>query len=125
MRNTMFVRLMSSMVIAALLNLGFVQSAIAAGIDTATVARLEGRTEALTRINAQLGRADVRDALIGLGVDPAQATARVGSLTDAEVALLDRELDQLPAAGDAGWILLVVLLGVLVWLFATGKLKLN
>jgi len=125
MRNTMFARLMSSMVIVALLNLGFVQSALAAGIDTATVARLEGRTEALTRINAQLGRDDVRDALIGLGVDPAQATARVGALTDAEVALLDRELDQLPAAGDAGWILLVVLLGVLVWLFATGKLKLN
>jgi hypothetical protein len=125
MRNTMFVRLMSSMVIIALLNLGFVQSAIAAGIDTATVARLEDRTEALTRINTQLGRADVRDALIGLGVDPVQATQRVGALTDSEVALLDRELAQLPAAGDAGWILLVVLLGVLVWLFATGKLKLN
>jgi hypothetical protein len=125
MRNTMFVRLMSSMVIIALLNLGFVQSAIAAGIDTATVARLEDRTEALTRINTQLGRADVRDALIGLGVDPVLATQRVGALTDSEVALLDRELAQLPAAGDAGWILLVVLLGVLVWLFATGKLKLN
>jgi hypothetical protein len=125
MRNTMFVRLMSSMVIVALLNLGFVQSAVAAGIDTATVAALEDRSEALTRINAQLSRADVRDALIGLGVDPAQATARVGALTDAEVALLDRDLAQLPAAGDAGWILLVILLGVLVWMFATGKIKLN
>jgi len=125
MRNTMFVRLMSSMVIVALLNLGFVQSAIAAGIDTATVARLEDRTEALARIDAQLSRADVRDALIGLGVDPAQAMIRVGALTDAEVTLLDRELAQLPAAGDAGWILLVVLLGLLVWMFATGKLKLN
>jgi hypothetical protein len=121
----MFVRLMSAMVIVAVLNLGFVQSAVAAGIDTATVAALEDRSEALTRINAQLSRADVRDALIGLGVDPAQATARVGALTDAEVALLDHELAQLPAAGDAGWILLVILLGVLVWMFATGKLKLN
>jgi len=82
MRNTMFVRLMSSMVIVALLNLGFVQSAIAAGIDTATVARLEDRTEALARIDAQLSRADVRDALIGLGVDPAQAKFRVGALTE-------------------------------------------
>lgn len=125
MRNTMFVRLMSSMVIVALLNLGFVQSAIAAGIDTATVARLEDRTEALARINTQLSRADVREALVGLGVDPVQATARVGALTDSEVALLDRELAQLPAAGDAGWILLVVLLAVLVWMFATGKIKLN
>jgi hypothetical protein len=125
MRNTMFVRLMSSMVIVALLNLGFVQSALAAGIDTATVVSLEDRTEAIARIDAQLSRADVREALIGLGVDPAQAKVRVGALTDTEVTLLDRELAQLPAAGDAGWILLVVLLGVLVWLFATGKLKLN
>jgi hypothetical protein len=125
MRNTMFVRLMSSMVIVALLNLGFVQSAIAAGIDTATVVGLEDRTEALSRINAQLSRADVREALIDLGVDPTQATARVGALTDAEVALLDRQLAQLPAAGDGGWILLVIVLAVLIWMFATGKLKLN
>jgi hypothetical protein len=125
MRNMLFARLMSSMIIVALLNLGFVQSAFAAGIDTATLARGEDRTEALTRIHAQLGRADVRDAMIGLGVDPAQATTRVAALTDAEVVLLDRELAQLPAGGDGGWILLVIVLGVLIWLFATGKLKLN
>ena len=34
-------------------------------------------------------------------------------------------LANLPAAGDGGWILLVILLTVLVVLFATGKLKLN
>ena len=125
MRNLLFARLMSSMIIVALLNLGFVQSATAAGIDTATAARSEERTDALARIHAQLGRADVRDAMVGLGVDPAQATTRVAALTDAEVVLLDRELAQLPAGGDGGWILLVVVLGILVWLFATGKLKLN
>ncbi len=125
MRNLLFARLMSSMIIVALLNLGLVQSAAAAGIDTATVVRSEERTEALTRIQAQLGRADVRDAMIGLGVDPSQATTRVAALTDAEVVLLDRELAQLPAGGDGGWILLVIVLCVLIWLFASGKLKLN
>ncbi len=125
MRHLLFARLISSIVIVALLNLGFVQSATAAGIDTATAARSEERTDALARIHAQLSRADVRDAMIGLGVNPAQATSRVAALTDAEVALLDRELAQLPAGGDGGWILLVVVLGILVWLFATGKLKLN
>lgn len=125
MRNLLFARLMSSVIIAALLNLGFVHSAVAAGIDTASVIPGEERADALTRIHAQLGRAEVRDAMIGLGVDPAQATTRVAALTDAEVALLDRELAQLPAGGDGGWILLVIVLGVLIWLFATGKLKLN
>jgi hypothetical protein len=102
MRNPLFARLMSSVIIVALLNLGFAQSAIAAGIDTATVVRSEERTEALTRIHAQLGRAEVRDAMIGLGVDPTQATARVAALTDAEVGLLERELAELPAACDCG-----------------------
>jgi len=128
MHQSLFVRLVSSVVIAALLNLGLVRFANAARIDTATVVGLEDRsdrTEALARIHAQLSRADVREALIALGVGPVQATARVDALTDAEVALLDRELAQLPAAGDGGWILLVVVLAVLVWLFATNKLKLN
>jgi len=125
MRNLTFARVVSSIVIAGLLNLGFMQTAVAAGIDTATVVQLEDRSGALGRIDAQLARDDVRAALVALGADPLQAADRVGALTDAEVALLDRELAQLPAAGDGGWILLVIVLGVLIWLFATGKLKLN
>lgn len=131
MRHSLFIRLVSSVVIAALLNLGLARVATAARIDTATVAGIEhranstDRANALARIDMQLGRTDVRDALVALGVDPAQATDRVAALTDAEVALLDRELAQLPAAGDGGWILLVVVLAVLVWLFATNRLRLN
>lgn len=125
MRNLTFARFVSSIVIAGLLNLGFMQPAVAAGIDTATVVQLEDRTGALGRIDAQLARDDVRTALVALGVDPTQAAARVGALTDAEVALLDQELAQLPAAGDAGWILLVIVLGILIWMFATGKLRMS
>jgi hypothetical protein len=125
MRNSVFARAISSIVIAGLLNLGFAQSTFAAGIDTATVVLLDERAGALDRIGTQLARDDVRTALIALGVDPVLAAERVGALTDAEVALLDRELAELPAAGDAGWILLVIVLGVLVWMFATGKLKLS
>jgi hypothetical protein len=125
MRNLTFARFVSSIAIAGLLNLGFMQTAVAAGIDTATVVQLEDRSGALGRIDAQLARDDVRAALVTLGVDPAQAAARVGALTDAEVAMLDQELAQLPAAGDAGWILLVIVLGILIYLFATGKLRMS
>lgn len=120
-----FTRVISTILVFALLNLGFVQATAAASIDTATAARLTDRTDALERIGTQFARSDVRAAMVSLGVDPTVAAARVEALTDEEVAVLDRKLDQLPAAGDAGWILLVILLAVLVWLFATGKLKLN
>lgn len=125
MCNMTFARVISSIVVVGLLNLGFMQPALGAGIDTATVMQLEDRSGALGRIDTQLARDDVRSALVALGVDPGHATARVGALTDAEIALLDRELAQLPAAGDGGWILLVIVLGVLIWMFATGKLKLS
>lgn len=125
MRNLTFARFVSSVAVVGMLNLGFMQTAVAAGIDTATVVQLEDRSGALGRIDAQLARDDVRAALVTLGVDPAQAAARVGALTDAEVALLDQELAQLPAAGDAGWILLVIVLGILIYLFATGKLRMS
>ena len=120
-----FARSLAIALIAALLNMGLLQTAGAAALDTATVLQLEDRTAAEARIHAGLARDDVRRTLQSLGVDPAQARDRVAALTDAEVAQLDGRLAQLPAGGDGGWILLVIVLGVLIWLFASGKLKYN
>ena len=118
-------RLLAICLAVCVTNLGLVQSTAAATIGTQTVLQLEDRAEAVSRIQSNLARDDVRKAMVGLGVDPAQAQERVASLTDAEVARLDQQLAQLPAGGDGGWILLVILLTVLIVLFATGKLKLN
>ncbi len=120
-----FTRSLAIALIAALLNMGLLQTAGATALDTAAVLQLEDRAAAEARIQGQLARDDVRNALTKLGVDPAQARDRVAALTDAEVAQLDGKLAQLPAGGDGGWILLVIVLGVLIWLFATGKLKYN
>lgn len=120
-----FTRSLAIALIAALLNMGLLQTAGATALDTAAVLQLEDRTAAEARIQAGLARDDVRRAMQSLGVDPAQARDRVAALTDAEVAQLDGKLAQLPAGGDGGWILLVIVLGVLIWLFATGKLKYN
>ena len=125
MSSTTLKRLLAMFLAVCMTNLCLVQSAAAATIGTQTVLQLEDRAASVSRIESNLARDDVRKAMVGLGVDPAQAQARVGSLTDAEVAQLDQQLAQLPAGGDGGWILLVILLTVLVVLFATGKLKLN
>ena len=52
------------------------------------------------RLRAFLRRQDVRAQLTALGVDPAEATARVESLSDAEVAPLVARIDSLPAGAE-------------------------
>lgn len=44
-----------------------------------------------------LDRDDVRSQLEAMGVDPAEAKARVDRMTDAEIATLAEHLDELPA----------------------------
>lgn len=56
-----------------------------------------------------LNRADLADQLRSAGVDPVQLQDRVDSLTDDEVALLNEQLDELPAGGG--------ILGVAVFVF--------
>jgi hypothetical protein len=60
-------------------------------------------TDAATkeRILGFLERSDVRAQLESLGVNPADARARVAALTDEEAAQLAGRLDQLPAGADA------------------------
>ena len=56
-----------------------------------------------------LSRADLADQLRSAGVDPVQLKDRVDSLTDDEVAMLNEQLDELPAGGG--------ILGVAVFIF--------
>jgi len=125
MRSAPVHRLLAAFLVVCLINLGLVHSAGAAVIGTPLLVQLEDRTAAVSRIQSSLAREDVGKALVQLGVDPEQAQERVLALTDSEVAQLDEQLAKLPAGGDGGWILLVIVLTVLIVLFATGKLKLN
>ena len=58
----------------------------------------EGR---IASTHARLARDDVRQAMIRLGVDPVQASVRVASLSDAELAQVNERLESLPAGGGA------------------------
>lgn len=118
-------RVLSAALVISMLNLGMLQTAGAAAIDTRTAVAVEDRAAVEARVDARLAREDVRQTMQSLGVDPDQARERVAALTDAEILQLDGKLAQLPAAGDGGWFLLVIVLGVLIWLFAAGKLKYN
>jgi hypothetical protein len=86
----------------------FPQQALAGIIATpAAIAAQEGHAN-VSHLKQLLAREDVRGQLVQLGIDPAVAEQRVNSLTPAEIARLQPQLDSLPAGGDS----LLVVVGV-------------
>ena len=66
-----------------------------------------------------VGRSEMSSQLQTLGVSPSAAQARVGAMTDAEVASVVGQIDSLPAGGMSGWAIVGVLLVIgLIWYYA-------
>ncbi len=84
----------------SLLNLGSPVIAMAGIIDTQTVIEAGQRDADLATIRAGLDRTDVRQQFTTRGVDPAAVDMRLAALTDAEIAQLADEMQQMPAGGD-------------------------
>lgn len=70
------------------------------------------------QLTSLLSREEVRAALLQNGIDPAEAEARILSLTDEEVMQIGSKLDDLAAAGDMGmsgaWVAVMVVLMVAI-----------
>lgn len=84
------------------LMLGFtlpVQTAQAGMVSTAQVAA-QAAPDQRARAIGFFERDDVRQALESYGVSAADAKARVAAMTDAEIASLNRQIDELPAGGS-------------------------
>jgi hypothetical protein len=104
-------RFVSLVVIVSLLGMGLPQPAQAGMIPTDAATK--------ERIIGFLDRGDVRAQLETLGVNPADAKARVASLSDDEAAQLAAKIDNLPAGGDAAGALIGALLIVFIVLLIT------
>ena len=89
-------------------------TATAGVISTQQALSAEMRAAKETQVRSSLARADVRQAMQRLGVDPADADARIASLSDAELVRMQGELDSLPAGGDALAVIGVVFLVLLI-----------
>lgn len=87
----------------------------------------QGPSSARDRVKAILARSEVRAEMVELGVDPAEADARVAALTDDELSKLAGQLEQLPAGEGFGvgsaLIVLFVVFGVAVMLDALGMMN--
>ena len=83
-------------------------------IGTQQAMSAELRSAKETQVRSSLARDDVRQVMQQMGVDPADADARVASLSDAELLQLEGQLDRLPAGGDALAVIGVVFLVLLI-----------
>lgn len=93
------------------------QAAQAALVDTEAAMDSSARgNDARTRLHQYLSRAEVQTALRAQGIDPVEAETRVSSLTDAEIAQIADRLDELPAGGVLGFVILVLVVVLLVFL---------
>ena len=97
-------------------------------MQTPAAAGIVGTTEAITAAQQQtdlavvrdaLSRADVREQMVALGVDPAEVDGRLGALTAPELAEIAGNIEEAPAGGDSLFALLGVVFLVLLILELT------
>lgn len=79
---------------------GVAASTGAAMISTGDAILSQDRQTQLDAVQRQLASAEVQNTLISLGVDPADVHTRITALSDAELAELSANLDELPAGGS-------------------------
>jgi hypothetical protein len=77
------------------------------------------------RVLAFLDRAEVREQIVALGVDPNEAAARVRALSDAQVREIAGQLDQLPAGQSAIGVVVGAILIIFLVLLVTDLLGLT
>jgi len=77
-----------------------VQTLQAAMVKTETVLTLSTAKNVRENLNQFLKREDVKAIMMAQGISPMEATARVDSLSDAEIMQIADKMDQLPAGGS-------------------------
>ncbi|MGB3211736.1 MAG: PA2779 family protein [Desulforhopalus sp.] len=81
---------------------GLVPAARAAIVPTQTLIEAEQGDTTRARIQSMLAQEDVRAELMRLGVEPVMAEERIAALTPAELQLLQRHIDEMPAGAGGG-----------------------
>jgi hypothetical protein len=109
-----FNRFVASSLIASTLLMGLPMQAQASMVSTEEALASPASALQRERVATFLARDDVRQALQSHGVTGDAATARVQAMTDAEVAQLAGQMDQLPAGGDILGIMFTIFIILLI-----------
>ena len=77
-----------------------VSSVFAAMVGTEAILINQDTLDARDQVRSFLEREDIQSRLTARGIDPAEAKARIDSLSDSEVMQIADKIDQLPAGGS-------------------------
>ncbi len=110
MRTPRLLKKTGTLLLSASLLGATIAPAQAAMVGTAQVVAAQQGALDRARLASMLEREDLQRQLGAMGVDVQHARDRVASLTDAEVARINQQLERLPAGSDS-------VLGVLVLIF--------
>jgi hypothetical protein len=106
----------------SLVSLGLQTPAVAGIVSTADAIAVLHQESDLATVRSVLARADVREQMVTLGVDPAEVDGRLGALTAPELARLAGNINEAPAGGDSALAILGVVFLVLLVLELTGTI---
>ena len=104
----------------ALVFAGTTSLANATLISTQQAVAVESRAAQEAQVREALAREDVARMMVEMGVDPADVDGHIASLSDAELAQLHGQLEELPAGGVLA--VLGIVLVVLIVLELTGAI---
>lgn len=108
MRFTQSFRKFGSALLTVSLLGGQMMPAQAGMIGTGQALAAESGQMGRARLASLLEREDLQRQIAALGVDVQSAKERVASLTDAEVARINQQIEQLPAGGDFLGVILAI-----------------
>jgi len=106
----------------SLISLGVQAPASAGIVGTADAIAVAQQQSDLAVVRGALERADVRNQMVKLGVDPAEVDGRLAALTPAELSKLAGDIQQAPAGGDSALAIIGVVFLVLLILELTGTI---
>ncbi len=107
---------------ASLVSLGLQTPAGAGIVGTADAIAVSQHQNYLAIVQDALARADVREQMVALGVDPAEIFGRLGALTAPELAALAGNIREAPAGGDSALAIIGAVFLVLLVLELTGTI---
>jgi len=91
----------------AILSVSF-NSVHAARVSNEQVISQTEQFNARTQLINTINRADVKQKLLALGVEPEHVANRINQMTTNEIAQLNQQIETLPAGGDLLGVLLVI-----------------
>lgn len=110
----MFRKFLAPVLVVSLTFSGYASVASATVISTQQALSAQQRSAVETSVRSNLSRSEVRQAMVRMGVDPAQADARIAALSDADLMRVQGQLDRLPAGGDALAVVGIVFIVLLI-----------